>query len=568
MHALRFILRLSSAAALAALALLGGTTPAHAVVSQITVDSNADNTTSGNGLCTLREAINNANNNGSDTTSGDCEVGTVDDEIVFAGNYTITLASMLPGISDPVKITGNGPSNTIIQGNAAPNAAAYRIMHVSSTSTTWVSGVTIRNGGCAACLTGGGIMVENGVLELNNSVVDSNYALFGAGIFSTGGAVTINNSTLSNNHAVFFAVAGGWGGGIHSSASAFVIRNSTLSSNSAIGGGAIFSDGGDTLISNSTIAGNTGGRGLYLDDGAGTGPTTLTNSIVAGNTGGDCLKDGSPTLTADAFNLDSDGSCDSATQKTLAEINLGPLTDNGGPTPTMALQKGSQAIDAGNNTTCEDADQRGINRPQDGDLDGTPDCDPGSAEGRAGTKTFRSVGSRDGWVRETGEFTDLGGLTDAFAPTFRVGDETGNRQYRSILSFSTSSLDDSAAILSATLKFRREGQLGANPFATLGSLRADVRKGPFSSNPALQNTDFQAAASKANVLAYSNSATWFTKSFTSGNLKYINKAGLTQFRLHFTTDDNNNGAADYVRIYSGDAPAASRPRLIIQYYIP
>jgi hypothetical protein len=38
---------------------------------------------------------------------------------------------------------------------------------------------------------------------------------------------------------------------------------------------------------------------------------------------------------------------------------LGPLQDNGGPTPTMALLPGSPAIDAGDNADAPDWDQRG-----------------------------------------------------------------------------------------------------------------------------------------------------------------------------------------------------------------
>jgi hypothetical protein len=38
---------------------------------------------------------------------------------------------------------------------------------------------------------------------------------------------------------------------------------------------------------------------------------------------------------------------------------LGPLADNGGPTPTMALLPGSPAIDAGDNTDAPMWDQRG-----------------------------------------------------------------------------------------------------------------------------------------------------------------------------------------------------------------
>ena len=51
-------------------------------------------------------------------------------------------------------------------------------------------------------------------------------------------------------------------------------------------------------------------------------------------------------------------------QKTAAEINLGTLADNGGPTQTMALLAGSVAIDAGDDLSCPATDQRGVLRPQ------------------------------------------------------------------------------------------------------------------------------------------------------------------------------------------------------------
>jgi hypothetical protein len=43
---------------------------------------------------------------------------------------------------------------------------------------------------------------------------------------------------------------------------------------------------------------------------------------------------------------------------------LGPLADNGGPTPTMALLPGSPAIDAGVPIAGVTTDQRGVARPQ------------------------------------------------------------------------------------------------------------------------------------------------------------------------------------------------------------
>jgi CSLREA domain-containing protein len=80
----------------------------------IVVNSSQDNVIAGDGLCTLREAILNANTN-SDTTGGDCIGGSMGgDTIIFtlpaAGGLTITPTSALPVISDPVVIDGSSQS--------------------------------------------------------------------------------------------------------------------------------------------------------------------------------------------------------------------------------------------------------------------------------------------------------------------------------------------------------------------------------------------------------------------------------------------------------------------------
>jgi hypothetical protein len=44
---------------------------------------------------------------------------------------------------------------------------------------------------------------------------------------------------------------------------------------------------------------------------------------------------------------------------------------------------------------------------------------------------------------------------------------------------------------------------------------------------------------------------------------------MTQLRLGFLVDDNNNSVADYLAFYSGDATnAAYKPVLLVTYYIP
>jgi hypothetical protein len=46
-------------------------------------------------------------------------------------------------------------------------------------------------------------------------------------------------------------------------------------------------------------------------------------------------------------------------------------------------------------------------------------------------------------------------------------------------------------------------------------------------------------------------------------------SGLTQMRLRFKLDDNNNAVANILSLFSGNATAAaSRPELIITYYVP
>ncbi len=184
--------------------------------------------------------------------------------------------------------------------------------------------------------------------------------------------------------------------------------------------------------------------------------------------------------------------------------------------------------------------------------------------------SFSSNAAEDGWILESAETSGVGGSMNSTASTLNLGDDAANRQFVSILSFDTSTLPDTAVITRVTLKLKRAGLRGTLPFGTHSNLLADVRKSSFSNNSALQPGDFKATPSKYKALAYTQamSNNWFVRSFNAADFTRINKLGVTQFRLRFTRDDNNDNSADILKIYSGNAAAANRPQLVIEYYVP
>ncbi len=188
------------------------------------------------------------------------------------------------------------------------------------------------------------------------------------------------------------------------------------------------------------------------------------------------------------------------------------------------------------------------------------------------TLTLESIGAEDGVVGESSESSDVGGPTNStasFPMALRVGDLVGDRQMKAILSFDTSQIPDGAAIVAADLRLRRGGRFGTNPFETHGPMLVDVRSGSFSDDPALESSDFQAAATATAVASLSDAPS--NLDYSEGSLDAAGRAaiddtGTTQFRLYFQLDDNDDGGSDLIGYYSGEAPVAeNRPQLIVQY---
>lgn len=343
-------------------------------INHITVTSNGDS-----GANTLRQALIDI-----------CDGGTIDFNATLAAD-TITTSSQLD-INKTVTITNPNAPDLKISGNDA-----HRVFYVQSGTVVTMSNLNIISG-TASGNRGGGILVDSDAhTTIRNCVLDGNSAVNGGGVRNYGtltiynstlinntsglggggiynsGVVTINSSTLSSNSTLYSYATGG--GITNSNGGTLILNNCTLSNNSAYFGGGIFNINGSTVtVNNSTVSNNSANSGGGIRN---EGTLNLRNTIIANSTnGGDCS---SPfaTITININNLIEDDSCNPAFS---GDPNLGPLQDNGGSTLTHVLMSGSPAIDSGDNVTCLTTDQRGIDRPQDGDNNGTIICDIGAYE--------------------------------------------------------------------------------------------------------------------------------------------------------------------------------------------
>lgn len=182
------------------------------------------------------------------------------------------------------------------------------------------------------------------------------------------------------------------------------------------------------------------------------------------------------------------------------------------------------------------------------------------------TKKFYSTAPEDGWILESNENSGQGGTIGSNTLLFQLGDDPQNRQYKTILSFDTSALPDTASIFLIKINIKQNGAfVGKNPFTNLGNLLVDLSKGSFG-DPGLSASDFQVAPGLKQIGAFGATPAggWYTALLGYKAWAAINKTGLTEFRLYFAKDDNNDKVADFARFNSGDASSA-RPELVIQY---
>lgn len=400
------------------------------------------------GECSLREAINNANQAaGTDTTGGDCETGDGGalDTLVFEAGLTggvITLiGSTLPQVTEALTINGPVPQDS--SGIILDGANSFRILDIMGTTPgdfqVELNHLTLRNGyTLAQGQRGAAVRALSADLNLNFTLVTGNTTegqnANGGAIFLQDGELTVHQSWLNGNQTLGQNADGGAlavqdgnatltdctvaensangqnadGGGLFADTGDLTITRCTLSGNFTVDddaeGGGLTVEDGNAFLTNTTVTGNftqgvdSEGGGIFLDESNG----TLLHSTVAFNTAADGT-DGvhllnpadmlildntlivqeragevacSKAADSGANNLATDASCVGAATS-IADIDLQPLGDNGGPTETHALGLNSLALDAAGDCVGDHAltqDQRGAPRP------GGPNCDIGAFE--------------------------------------------------------------------------------------------------------------------------------------------------------------------------------------------
>jgi CSLREA domain-containing protein len=321
----------------------------------ITVNSKGDGKKTGN--CTLREAIEAANTN---AKVDRCAAGsaTERDAIHYSlgDKATIVLGSQLPNITDSAGLTINGLKAKItVSGNDS-----VRVFWVDSGAKLTLANLTVADGLATYPEWAGAGLYNNhhGAVKVINSTFSNNTATttggdpftasHGGGIFNRG-KLTVTNSTFSGNSAAGADGRPGYGGGIanDNGAGTATVTNSTFWENrAATSGGAIMTDQSSTTMA-------------------------LKNTIVANTLQGESCYG---SITDEGYNIEDNTTCGfSKANNSMPATNplLYPygLADNGGPTKTIALLKGSPAINAIRLNTNEcgtevTTDQRGVERPQ------------------------------------------------------------------------------------------------------------------------------------------------------------------------------------------------------------
>lgn len=285
--------RLPAASLLLAAATAGGASAA-----TITVNSLGDTSVPGDGLCSLREAIRNANDK-VDRSGGDCAVGSGADTIVFTvtGIIALTLvpetpSTALPPVTTDVAIQGPGAAALTVR----VSGNSVRVLEVTAGGRLTLTGLTVADGLVPGA--GGGGVLSLGTVVVTDVVFSNNAAANGGALYLSNTPNPLTRVTFAGNRA------SGNGGAIYAApGSPLDVRSSAFTDNRADGnGGAVYGDGD---LSGCTFSANTtGGNGGAVYNPFGTltvADSTFTSNLATAGGGAIYVPDGVLTVARTSF---------------------------------------------------------------------------------------------------------------------------------------------------------------------------------------------------------------------------------------------------------------------------
>jgi hypothetical protein len=266
---------------------------------------------------------------------------------------------------------------------------------------------------------------ENASLSVNSSSFTGDSSSFtgstsnrpevlGGAIYASGGPLSIDGSTFTGDSVAVSVFGEAAGGAVYTTfGDAVSISNSTFTGNSASGppspsgngdGGALALSSSGTTLTDDTIDGNVAtnsGGGIFQAGGViAYGTIIWGNKLELGGgveSGEQCFGSFANAASTTSYNLEGPtGHTCLAPGPTVADVMLGPLADNGGPTQTQAITPSSSAYGGVPAAVCRSApflrvDQRGLPRPGTGEMN----CDIGAYEYQASNTTTSLASSEN-----------------------------------------------------------------------------------------------------------------------------------------------------------------------------
>ena len=402
-------------------------------------DPSASACTSAPGDCSLRGAINKANN-----TPGAVTIYLQNGGYNIYGDVNVTEDKNEAGDIDIIKdggavtIIGDSISTTTIDVHHTDRI--FDVQDMGSPTKLTLKNLSLVNGYAGPMQDGGSIRTYGSLyldtvsisqslgrmggaiyiystydqkLSIDRSVISHCTAtLDGGAVYAKGEVTTITRSTFDHNSATgamgayFGNQNAGRGGAIYNNSSLTVTASTFAFNDALIDGGGILNYAflgqstnayinSSTFHANSTAISNVATASGTLSTSA---VTTIANSILNESTdSSNCVNKhddhGKAAIINAGNNLDSGAGCAFGNNGgSIFGLNphLGEMGDYGGPTPTLALLSGSPAINKGNASTCAGLDQRNLATV------GT--CDIGAFEYGANPTIRVSVGPGKGYL--------------------------------------------------------------------------------------------------------------------------------------------------------------------------